>query len=323
MTLTHLFLNPQTKLPRSGWRALLFTLIMIAPNVLLSSFGNASTQSSVPLTASAGLIISYFILVIWALLVSWFCLRFFERLKLRALGLTWHRGWWREVGWGVLIAALMMGAVVGLQVIGGGTRLTLNPLWRDAQTSGWLIIGKDCLAALLLFIGAGAFEELLYRGYALQTLLRGLPPLLPLLLLSLLFGIGHWENPHRTVFSTLNTVLAGVWLAVAYLKTRSLWLPAALHCTWNWTMGALFGLPVSGLQIPQQPILIATSGAPVWLTGGDYGSEGGAATTAVFIIAIVIIWRARWLTVAPEVAAAWTNERQTDDEPIKLDLLSE
>jgi uncharacterized protein len=317
MTLIHLILNQQTKLPRSGWRALLFAAILTLPNVLLSSFAGSGTP--VPISANAGFIFTYGVLVLWAVLVSWCCLRFLERLNLRALGVTWHYGWWRDVAWGVLIAALMMSAVVGLQMLGGGTRFTLNPAWRN----DWLASSSEWLAALLLFALAGAFEELLYRGYAFQTLLRGLPPLVPLLLLSLLFGVGHWENPHRTSFSTLNTVLAGIWLAVAYLKTRSLWLPMALHCTWNWTMGAFFGLPVSGLRIPQQPILLATNGEPVWLTGGNYGSEGGAATTAVFIIAILIIWRARWLTVAPEVAAAWTNEPRTEDEPIKLDLLRE
>lgn len=317
MPLTHLILNPQTKLPRSGWRALLFAAILILPDLLLSSF--AGSGSPVPISANAAFILTYAVLVVWAVLVSWFCLRFLERLNLRALGVTWHRGWWRDAVWGVLIAALMMSAVVGLQTLGGGTRLALNPEWRN----DWLAISGQCLAALLLFALAGAFEELLYRGYAFQTLLRGAPPFIPLLLLSLLFGIGHWANPHRTVFSTLNTVLAGIWLSVAYLKTRSLWLPTALHCTWNWTMGALFGLPVSGLQIPQQPVLIATNATPIWLTGGNYGSEGGAATTAVFIIAILIIWRARWLSIAPEVAAAWTNESRADDDPIKLGLARE
>jgi hypothetical protein len=108
MTPLSLFLNPYTKLPRSGWRALLFTCLLIAPDVLLSSFANsAPAQPSTPLSASAGFIASYVVLVVWALVVSWFCLRFLERLKLRALGLWWHRGWGREVVWGALIAAMM------------------------------------------------------------------------------------------------------------------------------------------------------------------------------------------------------------------------
>lgn len=324
MTLAHLFLNPQTRLPRSGWRALLFAVLLLLPEAVLSAFTHAApSESATALSASLGFIISYALVVGWVVLVSWVCLRFLERLKLRALGLAWYRGWWRDVVWGVLIAALMISAVVGLQIIGGGTRLALNPAWRSAGVAGWMTIGQDCLAALLLFVLAGAFEELVYRGYAFQTLLRGLPPYVPLVLLSVFFGMGHWDNPHRSFFSIANTILAGIWLSVAYLKTRSLWLPTALHFSWNWTMGAVFGLPVSGLHILQQPLLISTSAAPVWLTGGSYGSEGGAAATLVLVLAIIVIWRARWLRVAPEMVAAWTSERQIADETIKLDLLSE
>jgi hypothetical protein len=68
-------------------------------------------------------------------------------------------------------------------------------------------------------------------------------------------------------------------------------------------MGAFFGLPVSGLNIPQHPILISTSESPVWLTGGGYGCEGGAAATIVLITATIFIWRAKWLSVLPEMRA--------------------
>ena len=57
----------------------------------------------------------------------------------------------------------------------------------------------------------------------------------------------------------------------------------------NWMMGAFFGIPVSGLSIPQHPLFISTSQQPLWLTGGNYGAEGGAAATIVLIFSILII----------------------------------
>src|SRR5262249_38688824 len=155
------------------------------------------------------------------------------------------------------------------------------------DVAGLFLTIKEVLLALGLLILAGAFEELVYRGYAFQTLLRGASAIVPILLLSVYFAYGHWENPSRTFFSTVNTVLPGGWLSLAYLKARSLWLPTALHFGWNWTMGAVFGLPVSGLLIPQHPLLISTSDAPIWLTGGSYGPEGGAATTIVIIASTI------------------------------------
>lgn len=288
MNLTTPFINPQTGLARSGWRALIF--IALTPQMLLPLItrSTGSTSDGV-FEVSFGLILVQAAFIAWVVLISWLCLRFLESLSLDSLGFTLHQGWAREVGWGCAISALMIFAVVGLQALSGGTRVALNPAWQ--ASAGTLVI--EAIASLIFLILAAAFEELVYRGYPFQTLLRGAPAILPILLFAALFGMGHWENPSWTAFSTINTVLAGVWLAIAYLKTRSLWFPTALHFTWNWMMGALFGLPVSGLTIPRHPILVSTSENPVWLTGGSYGPEGGAAATIVVVIATIAISRAK------------------------------
>jgi hypothetical protein len=205
--------------------------------------------------------------------------------------------------------------VIGLQFVSGGTQITPNPIWWQSGAvdySGLLTVGNETLSALILLILAAAFEESIYRGYPFQTILRGSTPFVPILLFAFLFGIAHWENPNRTFFSTANTALAGVWLSVAYLKTRSLWLPISLHFTWNWVMGAFFGLPVSGLRIPQDPLFLSTSENPIWLTGGIYGSEGGAAATVALIVATILIWRAKRLRVSPEMQVALMGGEKID-----------
>lgn len=284
--------------------------VLALPQWLMSAMfksSDSAAKSDSVFEVSVAMILVYVILVGWVLLVSWAGLRFLDRLSLRALGFSFHSNWGREVGLGFVISAAMIVAIVALQAIGGGTRVRLNPFWFQAEgvdfaALAW--VGKDLLMSLTLLILAGAFEELVYRGYAFQTLLRGVSPVVPILLLSAFFAVGHWNNPSRTTFSTINTVLAGVWLSVAYLKTRSLWFPTALHFGWNWTMGAVFGLPVSGLFIPQHPVLNSTGEAPLWLTGGSYGPEGGAAATIVVIVSIIVIWKTGWLSVSPEMQTA-------------------
>ena len=71
------------------------------------------------------------------------------------------------------------------------------------------------------------------------------------LITSVLFGLAHLSNPSASAFSTINTILAGAWLGLAYLMTRSLWLATALHYSWNFAMVFIFGLPVSGLTTSQ------------------------------------------------------------------------
>ena len=93
--------------------------------------------------------------------------------------------------------------------------------------------------------------------------------------------------------------LAGVWLAIAYLRTRSLWFPLGLHWAWNWTQASVFGLPVSGIvRLAPAPLLHAMNKGPDWLTGGAYGIEGGAACTVALLISTFVVWRTKLISSA-------------------------
>ncbi|HEY8462231.1 MAG TPA: CPBP family intramembrane glutamic endopeptidase [Blastocatellia bacterium] len=320
-----LILNPQTGLLRSGWRAAIFLAILSSPYLIYGLLPSAAEKpGAANVAAGPAMIATYGVLVLWAAAVSWICLRFLERMKFRALGFALSEGWFNDVLKGCAIGALMIGLAVALQAA-GGARLNFNPILRAEPGINWTgvrVVATEMAATIALLILAAAFEELIFRGYAFQTLLRGAPAIVPILLFSIYFGWAHWHNPNRTLLSTANTTLAGIWLSIAYLKTRNLWFPTALHFMWNWTMGVFFGIPISGLRI-ENPLFITSNDGPVWLTGGNYGSEGGIAATVPLIIATIVIWRARWLRVSPEMIAA-LSERSPDGEPaINLGLRSE
>ncbi len=114
------------------------------------------------------------------------------------------------------------------------------------------------------------------------------------------FAAAHLNNPHVVPGLTfLNTALAGVWLASAYLRTRRLWFPLGLHWSWNWAQASLLGLPVSGInRIAPAPLLHAMNSGPDWLTGGAYGIEGGAACTIALLVSTAVIWRWKLITRA-------------------------
>jgi membrane protease YdiL (CAAX protease family) len=157
------------------------------------------------------------------------------------------------------------------------------------------MIGETLAVSTLVFVFAAAAEEMLFRGYPLQTLTRANLAWVGVLLTSVPFAAVHLRNPNVVPgFTFINTALAGVWLAVAYLRTRSLWLPLGLHWSWNWVQASLLGLPVSGIErISPAPLLKAVNVGPDWLTGGAYGIEGGAACTLALIVSTVIIWRTK------------------------------
>jgi len=118
------------------------------------------------------------------------------------------------------------------------------------------------------------------------------------------------NNPNSTgVFPFINTALAGVWLAIAFLRTRTLWFPLGVHWAWNWALGSLFGLPVSGLtDLAPNPLLRGIDSGPAWLTGGSYGIEGGLACTVALIITTLFIWRTRLVSSTEEMQRLSSQE---------------
>lgn len=296
------FINPRRQTLRSGWRvvvffllalslAFLFILLMGSALFLLGKLNLAPEG-----TAGWGkLFIGYAFLMASILIATAICLRFLDRRPFWSIGYYFHRRWWRDYLVGTGMAAAMIAIIVGIEWAAGTVSLRWSDIPGDEIVSGLLI-------GLAFFNLAAAFEELMFRGYPLQTLLRDLHPVWPVLITSALFGIVHAGNPHVSPLALINTVLAGVWLAVAYLKTRSLWLPTSLHWSWNWTMNSVFGLSVSGLQgMASSPLLESTQTGPTWLTGGPYGPEGGVLATIVLIVGTLVIWRIRWLAPSTEM----------------------
>jgi uncharacterized protein len=145
------------------------------------------------------------------------------------------------------------------------------------------------LCAVLLILATGAMaEEVAFRGYPFQRLMDAVGAALAIGLSSALFGFVHLRNPHASAFSLINTVAIGIVLAIAYLRTRALWVPWGLHFAWNLTLGVLFGLPVSG--IAQFAVVVrGTASGPGWLTGGTYGIEGGAAGTLGIVAGLGLV----------------------------------
>jgi len=132
-------------------------------------------------------------------------------------------------------------------------------------------------------------EELVFRGFPLQTLVEVVGEWPAIVGLSLLFGAMHLNNPSVSVLGVVNTVVAGILLSLAYVRTRSLWMPYAIHVGWNVGLGFVFGFQLSGIDIASL-FTTGTAGSEAIL-GGGYGPEGGLLATFVFAAAAVIVER--------------------------------
>jgi hypothetical protein len=168
---------------------------------------------------------------------------------------------------------------------------------------------RTLLISFAVFFVAAAAEEAIFRGYILQTFARSGLAWFAIILTAALFGAVHLGNPNSGPLSSLNTAIAGIWFGVAYLRTRDLWFVTGLHMMWNWTQGAIFGIEVSGLkEIVSVPLLREIDRGPNWLTGGEYGLEGGIATTLALLISTAAIYKMPNLRPDPELLAMTSTE---------------
>jgi membrane protease YdiL (CAAX protease family) len=209
-----------------------------------------------------------------------------------------HRGWLKDFTLGSLMGAASLAIAVGIAAGAGALTFDVHTRELAALMRGFVMVS-------LFFVIAGAFEELIFRGFPFQALVHNLGGARAVAITSLLFGLAHVSNNDASVLSSINTIVAGVWLGVAYLMTRSLWLAMALHWSWNCAMAFIFGLPVSGFTtLNHLSWLRGNIGEPLWVSGGSYGPEAGVAATVALILSTLAIWRSGLFTASEEMLIA-------------------
>jgi hypothetical protein len=265
---------------RPIWRFFLSVVLIF----LAYCFTFLLAQGMRPLIPQAGIWYEFFFLVLFLLLLGSFKVMtsLFERKPLAVVGLTFHPTWKKELCIGLGVGGIMMFAVGGAEALLGFAHFVRSPL--AARTE--FAFGSGLA---LILMTAATNEELAFRGYPFQRLVDSLGPVWAVIVSSLLFGLVHLGNPHHTLISTANTMLVGVPLCIAYLRTRALWMPVGIHFIWNYVQGFLFGLPVSGLTFPH-PLLSAQVHGSGWLTGSAYGPEGGLLCTIVVVGAAIFLF---------------------------------
>jgi len=172
---------------------------------------------------------------------------------------------------------------------------TLGGVWWTSEPgSGAEFLGAG-IRALWFFTLPAAAEEVLFRGYLLQSLAESWGALSALWVTSVAFGLLHLANPNTSLVGICNIVVAGLFLGVVYLKTASLWWATGAHIGWNWTLGFLADLPVSGLEVVDSPLYEGVPRGVDWVSGGTFGPEGSVMATLGLALAAWLGWRSPWL----------------------------
>ena len=265
---------------RQGWKVAAFmclVLLFVTGGIMPLRLAGVGSET-----------IEKLLLLSSALAATWVLTRFVNRKPVRAVGLWIHEGTLRELGVGCLLGFLMMAGIYIVELALG----YVTPSSGGLDTAG---VVRVTVISVLWFAAGAMGEELLFRGYAFQTLIQGVTFLPATLLMALVFGLAHMQNPHVTAFSLCNVVLSGILFSFAYMKTRSLWLPFGVHFAWNFSQTTLFGLPTSGMIDAAHTLFTAAQSGPAWIGGGEFGPEGGVLATIALLACLWYILKAGFL----------------------------
>jgi membrane protease YdiL (CAAX protease family) len=224
---------------------------------------------------------------LFTIVYTWAFIHLVDRKRLRSLGLHTSPGWFMDFAKGAGLAVLVLGVIFAFSIIVGSIRVEgfAYPAPEGGNAVAYL------LGALAAFLIVGFYEEIMFRGYVLQRLNERAGRAVSIIVASLLFAVLHGANPGADAFGIFNTTIIAIILSVLYFRTRSLWMPVGFHFAWNFFLGYVYSMPVSGLPI--YGILNVTEVDPESrLTGGSYGPEAGlACTIALALWGVWLIWK--------------------------------
>lgn len=204
--------------------------------------------------------------------------RFFERRSLASMGLSPS---FRGLG------------CYGVGLVLGGLLAGLSFLLLYATGSVTVAGGSYSPAMLLLFFFGfmiqGAAEEVLLRGYFMVSMTHLSHPGVAVVASAIFFSLMHNANPGITFLGFVNIFLFGLFLGLLIFRTGNLFMACALHGMWNFAVGNLFGMSVSGLGHGSSLLVTTYDPDRVLTNGGAFGPEGGAVVTVVLLLALAVL----------------------------------
>lgn len=280
---------------RAGWRILIFFgilllvgafLLALAGIVFVLTGGGKSLGTSV--TSPPFLLLNELVLLAAVVLASFLMSRI-ERRSMAAYGLPLNKAAVPRfavgyVFWGFLPLALLLLLMRALGVFYFG-EVGLHPLEAMRWAGAWGAV----------YLSVGLLEEYLGRGYLLVTMAEGIGFWPAAIIMAALFGLSHLSNGGETRIGIVDAALFGLFAAVTFRLTGSLWLAVGAHAGWDWGQSFFFGVNNSGIQA-QGHLLNPHVQGPTWLSGGTVGPEGSVLSSLLLVLmtaAFVAVYRPR------------------------------
>ncbi|EQF29276.1 CAAX protease self-immunity family protein [Clostridioides difficile CD160] len=204
--------------------------------------------------------------------------RFIMKHPISEMGLHSYRVKKKEGYVGMLLGIVNCTIVFIITItIGGGHVVSWVPKL-SLLTVSWIAV----------FIVVAFAEEILNRGFLMAVLRRCNNIYFIMIVPSVVFGLIHISNPDVTFLSIVNIIIVGILFSYMFIKSSNIWMCIGYHFTWNVFQGIIYGMPVSGLQVPG--IITTQITNSNLLNGGMFGIEGGILTTFINILSFIFVW---------------------------------
>ena len=226
-------------------------------------------------------LLSSFLQFISFILAVWLYISVVEKRSFKSLGFFGLRRFKKYIGGFLIGVSLLTASFVIVSLM---TKANVEFSFSFGISSIVSII-----TVLIFFIIQGASEEIVFRGWLMQSIGIRHWPWLGIALSTLLFAILHAANPNFNLIAGLNIFLVGLLLAILALYDGSLWGVCGFHTAWNFTMNSVYGINVSGTKLVGDTLLKTTfEGSPL-ITGGGFGLEGSLVVSALIVALMVVI----------------------------------
>lgn len=290
---------PDVRIPETSGRVTIRFWLVLLGGIVITSLLSGIIGSIAPVTeenATLSLIVSLFLTAVVIILTLLFC-RKIENRPLRTTGMK-AKGF---------LPQYLCGAAAGFVMFGGAVLMAwaCGALTFSGRTEHF---SAGTMAVLLFaWLVQGFSEEISFRGWLMISVgtHRGVTEAVTTS--GLYFAIAHIGNQGISIPAMINLGLFGMFAGLYVLRTGSIWGAAAMHGVWNFVQGNLFGIKVSGMDMPDSVLRFSSEGGSKWLNGGAFGMEGGLCVTAVLVIGILLLWKLPQRAVPASVSVSPTD----------------
>ena len=278
-SLSFIFLTNDKSRLRAGWR-ILIAVILTGLFFNIVDWVRSALSMTGPTTSIVGHLTDFFV-VTGAIFIT---RRLADKRSFTSLGFKVNKQAGIDLLAGIAIPFLLFLLIYIIEYSMGWLKFD-SFAW---QTDSPALVISQTTRYFVWFIFVAWNEELVYRGYIMQSLASGLNLTLGILISSIYFGIEHLSNPNSNGMAVAGIFLIGLFFAYAYVRAGQLWLPIGLHIGWNFFESAVFGFPVSGYDRPG--LLHITVSGPEFWTGGAFGPEAGFIILPITLLGAALIY---------------------------------